>query len=230
MKFGTGSLVAACVAAALLAGWVYLTRPDHKYRLTVDVDTPNGVKSASNVMAVYQGKISIGGIGGGVGLKGEAVFVDLGQSRNLIAILAHGDTGGDVDNISRLAMNAYRAAGRNVEFFSDTKNLSGTVPVAGRLIPTLVTVTDITNPDSARVVNPANFESSFGPGYRLRGVSIAVLPVGLWPFDFGGPLGEPVTRNIEKRLPFLASHKEELRRIMLDMPPRLQPRQDIFLR
>ncbi len=30
-----------------------------------------------------------------------------------------------------------------------------------------------------------------------------VVPNGWWPLDFGGPLGEPVTRGIEARLPWL---------------------------
>jgi hypothetical protein len=29
------------------------------------------------------------------------------------------------------------------------------------------------------------------------------VPNGLWPLDFGGPLGEPVTRGIEAKLPWL---------------------------
>jgi hypothetical protein len=29
-----------------------------------------------------------------------------------------------------------------------------------------------------------------------------VVPNGFWPLDFGGPLGEPVTRGIEAKLPW----------------------------
>jgi hypothetical protein len=29
------------------------------------------------------------------------------------------------------------------------------------------------------------------------------VPNGLWPLDFGGPFGEPVTRGIETKLPWL---------------------------
>jgi hypothetical protein len=32
-----------------------------------------------------------------------------------------------------------------------------------------------------------------------------VVPTGLWPLDFGGPLGEPVTRGIQTKLPWLKS-------------------------
>jgi hypothetical protein len=30
------------------------------------------------------------------------------------------------------------------------------------------------------------------------------VPNGLWPLDFGGALGEPVTRGIEAKLPWLS--------------------------
>jgi hypothetical protein len=30
-----------------------------------------------------------------------------------------------------------------------------------------------------------------------------VVPNGFWPVDFGGPLGEPVTRGIPAKLPWL---------------------------
>jgi hypothetical protein len=42
-----------------------------------------------------------------------------------------------------------------------------------------------------------------GKGIRLHGISAEVVPNGVWPLDFGGPLGEPVTRGIEARLPWL---------------------------
>ena len=48
------------VVFSLFGGWLYLARPEHKYRLTVNVETPEGVKSASGVIAVYLGKVSWG--------------------------------------------------------------------------------------------------------------------------------------------------------------------------
>jgi hypothetical protein len=43
----------------------------------------------------------------------------------------------------------------------------------------------------------------FGKRFRLQGVSAEVVPNGFWPLDFGGSLGEPVTRGIEAKLPWL---------------------------
>jgi hypothetical protein len=32
---------------------------------------------------------------------------------------------------------------------------------------------------------------------------LEVVPVGVWPFDVGGVLGEPISRGIEQKLPWL---------------------------
>jgi hypothetical protein len=71
-------------------------------------------------------------------------------------------------------------------------------------VPVLVSFADPANPGSARVVTPDDAEAVLGKGYRLRGVSAEVVPNGYWPLDFGGALGEPVTRGIQTKLPWLA--------------------------
>jgi hypothetical protein len=82
--------------------------------------------------------------------------------------------------------------------------MSGVVPVTGGLIPALVSFTDLSDPASARNAPPDDLEAALGKGFRLHGVSAEVVPNGLWPLDFGGPLGEPVTRGIEAKLPWLS--------------------------
>jgi len=42
----------------------------------------------------------------------------------------------------------------------------------------------------------------WGKGFHVASISVEVVPNGLWPLDFGGPLGEPVTRGIEAKLPW----------------------------
>jgi hypothetical protein len=77
------------------------------------------------------------------------------------------------------------------------------VPVTGALIPVLVTFADPANPATARNVPPDDAEAVLGKGYRLQGITAEVVPNGFWPIDFGGVLGEPVTRGILARLPWL---------------------------
>jgi hypothetical protein len=81
--------------------------------------------------------------------------------------------------------------------------MTGAVPVTGALIPILLTFADPKDAGSARLVAPDDVAQALGEGFRLRGVTVEVVPNGWWPIDFGGPLGEPVTRAIEARLPWL---------------------------
>jgi hypothetical protein len=188
------------LAALVIGDQIRINRPNHKYRLTVEVETPEGVKSASGVMAVHPDRSY--SRGGKTSTKGDAVFVDLGGGKNLVALLAHNDKSLELDEINYVALRAYKAAGRNATF-NQMSQMTGTVPVKGEVIPVLVSFTDPADPGTARVVSPEGVEAVLGKGIRLRTISAEVVPNGVWPLDFGGPLGDPVTRGIEARLPWL---------------------------
>lgn len=203
MKFRKWIGLAVLLAALVIGERIYLYRPDHKYRLTVEVETPGGVRSASGVFSVHPNR-AYGGSGSGPAgprAKGDAVVVDLGNGRNLAMLLLHSINPAETDGMSYLPMRAFAAAGRRIDF-RDVKRQTDIVPVAGELIPTLVTFADAANPASARVVDPANLAAAFGQGFRLRGISLQIVPSGVWPLDFSGVLGEPVTRQIQTALPW----------------------------
>ncbi|WP_291868266.1 hypothetical protein [Bradyrhizobium sp.] len=188
------------LAALVIGDQIRINRPNHKYRLTVEVETPEGVKSASGVMAVHPDRSY--SRGGKTSTKGDAVFVDLGGGKNLVALLAHTGKSLELDEINYVALRAYKAAGQNVTF-NQMSRATGTVPVTGEVIPVLVSFADPADPATARVVSPDNIEGVLGKGIRLRGVSAEVVPNGVWPLDFGGALGDPVSRGIEAKLPWL---------------------------
>ena len=188
------------LAVLFVGDQIRINRPAHKYRLTVEVDTPEGVKSASGVMSVHPDRGY--SRGGRTHTRGDAVFVDLGGDKNLLALLAHIDRSIDFDGINYLALRAYKDGGRDVSFNKMSK-MTGTAPVTGALIPVLLTFTDLRDPSTARMVPPDDLETRFGRGFHLHGVSVEVVPNGFWPLDFGGALGEPVTRGIEAHLPWL---------------------------
>jgi hypothetical protein len=190
----------ALLAALVIGDQVRINRPGHKYRLTVTVETPDGLKSASGVMAVHPDRGY--SRSGHTTTKGDAVFVDLGSGKNLVALLAHVDNKTiDLDALNYVSLRAYKAAGQNVSF-NEMSRMTGVVPVTGALIPVLVTFADLRNPASAQAVQPGDSEAALGKGFRLRGISAEVVPNGIWPLDFGGALGEPVTRGIEAKLPW----------------------------
>jgi hypothetical protein len=188
------------LAALVIGDQVRINRPGHKYRLAVEVETPEGVRSASGVMSVHPDR----GYSrhGSTLTKGDAVWVDLGGGRNLIALLAHVDDKGlELDGMNFVALRAFNAAG-NKTTFNAMNRVGGSAPVAGALIPVLAAFSDINDPATMRVVKPDDLEATYGTGFRLRGVTVEGVPNGFWPLDFGGVLGEPVTRGIEAKLPW----------------------------
>lgn len=178
---------------------IRLNRPAHKYRLSMTVETPDGVKSTSGVFSVHPDRGS--SAGGTTTTKGDALFIDLGGGRNVLALLTHGEHGADVEGVNYLALRAFSTGGRRVSF-SNIGLMTGDAAVTGDLIPVLVSFANINDPNTARVVRPDDLESTLGNGVRLRGLRVEVVPNGWWPVDFGGALGEPVTRGIEGKLPW----------------------------
>src|SRR6476619_6159210 len=126
----------ALLAALVIGDQIRINRPAHKYRLTVEVDTPEGRKSASGVMAVHPDRSY--SRGGHTKTVGEAVFVDLGGGQNLVALLAHIDGKLDLDGMNYVALRAYLADGKRVSF-NEMSRMTGSAPVNGALIPVLVT-------------------------------------------------------------------------------------------
>jgi len=190
------------LAVIVISDQIRINRPGHKYRLTVEVETPDGLRSASGVMAVTPDRGY--SRGGHTATRGDAVFVDLGHGKNLVALMAHLDKKLDLDDINYVALRTYGAARGARVSFNELSRLSGAVPVEGALIPVLVSFGDPNDPATARLVAADHVGSVLGDGYRLRGLTAEVVPNGFWPIDFGGVLGEPVTRGIEKKLPWLA--------------------------
>ncbi len=191
----------ALLAALVIGDQIRINRPGHKYRLTVAVETPEGIKSASGVMSVHPDR----GYSrhGQTRTRGDAVLVDLGGGKNLIALMAHLDNNSvDLDGMNYLALRAFNAAGRKTSF-NEMSRMTGVVPVQGEVLPVLASFSDLNNPGTARLVVPDDLAAALGKGFRLQGISAEVVPNGLWPLDFGGSLGEPVTRGIEAKLPWL---------------------------
>lgn len=204
------TIVALLIAAPVLwfaSAFAYETwhTYTHRYRLTIEADDRGETKSASSVIqvGVIEKADWIPQTAGTLpSVRGEAVFLDLGEGRNLIAILGLGPTGsGEVYNL------AARAFGRNRAFWQrEAPSWRGGVELRGNLVPTLVTFADLNDPKTARVVRPDQFASVYGEGVRFTRATLEMVPAGLWPFSWlGWPralAGEPVTRGIEAKLPW----------------------------
>jgi len=196
------------LAVIVIGDQIRINRPGHKFRLTVEVTTPNGIKSGSGILAVVPDRNY--NRGGRTTTRGEAVFVDLGQDGakggNVVALLAHLQGAKlDFDDINYVALRAYGAARGSRVSFNDIQRQTGVVPLQGDLVPVLVSFGDPGDPGTARLVAADHAEAILGEGYAIRGVTVEVVPNGFWPIDFGGALGQPVTRGINAKLRWLAA-------------------------
>lgn len=192
----------ALLLALVIGDQIRINRPDHKYRLTIEVDTAGGVKTASGVISVHPDRGYARG--GKTRAKGDAIALDLGDGKLLIALLAIDDGELDLEEINFLAVRAFSATGQRA-VFKQMDRLSGSAAVPLKYMPVLATFADSADPSTMKSIKADDLASAFGRDVRLRRMAVEIVPNGIWPLDFGGALGEPVTRGITKVLPWLAT-------------------------
>jgi hypothetical protein len=170
----------------------------YRYRLSVEVETPDGTRAGSSVIEVrYEIFPEINGRDHVSRVFGEAVFVDLGRGKNLIGLLAAGPSGEDVDYPGRIVFLAFDLDGndkntpKRLPLLRGKRDLdiyrSSLYDVTKRFLPTFVTFRDLTDFKSVKIAPPGLFDEVFGPDYKLRNVSIEMTD---------GPVTEQISRNL----------------------------------
>jgi hypothetical protein len=219
-RLAIGCTIVAAFAVVWLVVYPVLV---YRVRITVNVDTPQGLKSGSGVLQIRATRypawmeMSSGPYGQSMSIIGEAVFVDIGpdqqgKHQNLIALMSLGPRGDDVD-FYRLPAMAFEPVWKKrmdaLKTYPDiqvelTRLPPGTrASLSGKLIPTLASFLDLNDPLSVRLVEPETLGSFFGNGVGLRDVSIELVSGGRWPLTLLDFSREPVTNTIEKKLPLL---------------------------
>jgi hypothetical protein len=189
------SLGAALIVVGAFAWWVSQTPTYvHRFRLTIEAESEGVVRTGAGVIEVHTTDNKVG-TAETAGLRshvlGDAVFLDLGGGRNVIALLVLNPHG--TREIELLDFHAFRAINPRLQI-ADLPKLAGRAPLPGNLMPTLVTFTDPTDSKSAREIGFTEFESVFGPDVHFKGAWIEMTK-------------DPVTRGIDKRLPWIATMK-----------------------
>lgn len=175
-----------------------------RYKMTVEIETPEGLKTGSAVREVTVHFIpnpsAKSGYNDYVDMKGEAVVVDLGQKGKIFA----------VQNFQDHARPFYLFDGppgrtiKGAEFYS---KLQAKAEIDPKQYPMFVSFKDINDPLSVQLVygekanDPYkvppyifqdNFEKIYGSGYKLKRVIIEMTD-------------EPVTYKIKALLPWLTT-------------------------
>jgi hypothetical protein len=182
--------------------------PDYRYRLSVEVETPMGLRTGSGVIEVHgyvRGRHSIPSPGGvTVSAEGEAVAVDLPGGKTLFALLTS-EFNEDWASWILLWLTPQNTGfeARYEAMLSDdaVKTVTGKFgpylgpgPYEGDPRPRLVHFANPLDPKSVERVDPDELASAFGAGYKLRRITVQRTD-------------EAVTAGIIKRLPWLTTHR-----------------------
>jgi len=179
--------------ALLIAIYVFGYTYRYHYRMTVEVEVDGQIKSGSGVIAVISGLDPVPGraLRYQSSVDGECVYVDLGARGNLFALLT-GKNSAAYD-IAEKAFNPTPYAASRKEQEERLKRMS-TLRARAELpfdqLPKLLTFKDLNNPNSVEFVRPDDLAATLGPGIRLKRIIIEMT-------------GDPVTRGIETKLPWL---------------------------
>jgi len=195
------AITLALVAVFVVCFAVYRTKYPtytYRYRMTVTIEVDGEARSGSSVIEVnvrknpspmFERRVLLESV------QGEAAFVPVREGKGLVALLASGPYGEDVNYPTRIVPLAF-----NLNTFEDSvrerlPSLRGRRELPSKWMPTLVLVSDPNDPATLRVIRADEFDQTFGPGVRLRGVTIEMTT-------------DVVTHGIEERLPLLVRERE----------------------
>lgn len=201
-------VMAALVAGgtALLAGCGSLSpAARYRFRMTVEVDTPQGLRTGSSVMQVSSSKTPGPLIGEEhpltTGLVGEAVAVDVQPEQTLFALIGNLPNGGGLEGeVTKL----FEPNTIGPDAFVESVGRLGRPSQVGRTAvlprehyPTFVRFRDLADPKSVEAADPGNLAASFGPGVTLRRITVTITD-------------DDVTTGIETRLGWLSKQRGSL--------------------
>ena len=219
-----GALASLLLGTAALLSGCGMFGKTYRYKLTVEVDTPQGLKTGYAVREVtYHEGIKLPDSSGvSVKQRGEAVAVDLPGGQTLFALLStdayktlQKGFGDDGDATMAAAVASKRID--TLEFKIDPALVSSGVTPYDKGYPRLVHFKDIRNPMSVEAVDPDNLAAAFGPGVKLRRITIQMTD-------------EPVTFGIKRRLGWFAEYTKSggglipMEKVMVDGIERFKPK------
>ncbi len=162
-----------------------------RYKMTVEVDTPQGLKTGSSVWEVRYEEpgwfpFPFGESRPQKYFRGEAVAVDIAPGQTLFALKVGKGGDSEYGKFMPSEMMGWR---------QDSGVVEGPVELwpARDAEPMLVRFRDINDPTSVEQANPADLGASFGSGVALKRI-------------VAEETNDPVTTGIEKRLKWLKNY------------------------
>jgi hypothetical protein len=197
-------IIAFLCAASALAGCG--RSETYRYKLTLSLDTPDRVKTGSNVVEINAFDVVIPARGIGHKTTGQALYVDLGAGRRpLIALLTRIRRATDPwptfpgwgeDAPGEALANKCLGAKKPEDLINEveaTRKCGRPVAITTADLPDLVTFADVNNPKSVMFVDPNDLAATLGPGVSWRSMTLQATD-------------EPLTKGIDEHLPWVRGY------------------------
>lgn len=198
----SGTIFTTLAAVVLSAcGLLSSSLPTYRYRLTIEVDTPDGIRTGSSVYEVKTSRTSQFFPASpnhlSFKVRGEAVVVDLPNGALFVVV--------DPDSVGSRMYRAHQhqspadfkgaLEAADIKKFKKNRSkiaLPRNYKADSFLLrdPQMVRFADEDDPASVVWVNPEQLDQAFGPGIKLRTMYVQITD-------------DPVTTGIEKRLTWL---------------------------
>ena len=185
--------VLAGAAAAVLGGCGMMGHT-YRYKLTVEVETPDGLRTGYAVREVSWSpgvQITAEADTASMTHRGEAAMVDLPNGQVLFALMSP-----DGQETPMLAFGSARQTAwsdDSVKVLQPPAKIEAAYGQSG--YPRLVRFRDIAEPETVEKVDPANLAAGFGPGYRLKRITAQIV-------------SDDVTEKVRNRLSWMGPHLE----------------------
>jgi hypothetical protein len=185
----------------------------YRYKLTLSVDTPAGVKTGFNVVELRYFDVNFPERGEMHDTRGEALYIDLGPGRRpLIALLTRIRRADEVgknmdshlwleDSPSLVLAKVCLGGAGNLDWieiataFNERCRRPLSIPTSD--LPELVTFRDVSDPKSVMLVDPNNLPATLGPGVSWRSMTLQTTD-------------EPLTKGIDKHLPWVRTYEPNI--------------------
>lgn len=164
-------LVITILCLPFIVGCDYIIPHVWRYKITVEIETPEGIKSGSAVRQVTARLLlpitpearNISHI-----IEGEAVVVDMGHRGILFDLV------GAYDQVQKaFPINETMPLAKRLRYYSSLKkNSISSLPVTKRQF---ITFADINNPQSIKSINSNELEIVFGQGVRFKNIRIEIV-------------------------------------------------------
>lgn len=200
---GLLGVLAGGIAAALGGCQRFGSDKAYRFRMTVQVETPQGLSTGSSVYEVKALKthdLVTGGKGSRTELRGEAVAVDMPDGKVLFALLRLANAVGGRDDLAYMSMRALDPAfdGNRLDSadrIASSEGVRSPSEVPPSDYPLLITFADTADPKSVRQVDPADPAVALDVEAKIKHVTVEKTD-------------QDVSSGIEKRLGWLGVYPE----------------------